>query len=166
MADLTLRYMGQTGTAAPYGDPFVIKDSWPQWQKQMWLDALTDAGYGPEKKPFVPTYEQFTVSWPGNDGQMVTMPIEQPLGIPTKATAEAIASRFAIKGVPLHILELPWIGAGPATSSAVTRLVQFPNLATLPVKQLAEYFTHAPEDQFPNVADKECRDLIARVWQG
>jgi len=165
MPDQVFRYAGPAGSVAPYGDPFTVKESWPAWQKQVWINALAESGYGPQQSSWTPTYESGSVSWPGNDGVMQSAALDE-YECPTKATADHLAALYGVNGQPLHVLEFPFVGAGPVASSAVTRLLQWPNFATLPVKQLAMYYTLNPEDKFPHVADNLCKLLIAQVWHG
>lgn len=163
MSDLIFRYYGPAGSPAPYGDPVVV----PSAMLQYWIAALTAYSYGPEKVPFLPTYEPHTISWPNNSGGLDTAPLDQ-YEVPTLETASKLAQMYAVKGVPLHLVQVDFVGAGPVKSEAKTRLLQWPgpDYPMLPVKQLALYYTNNPEDKFPGVADKMCRDLIARVWKG
>lgn len=161
MSDQILKYGGDG--AAPYGDPFVVRDSWPGWLKDTWINTLASSGYAPQKAPWVPKYDVNSISWPTNDGAMKTIEME-PWEFPTMETAMELAARYAINGKPLTVLEIPFVG-GPVSSLAVQRLLLFPNGNTLPAYQLANYYTFNPEDK-NNAADHLCRLLIARVWPG
>ncbi len=113
--------------------------------------------------PFVPTYEQHTVTWPNNAGGLNISPIDQTL-TPTKETAEKLAELYAVNGVALRVIEIPFMPSGPAASDAIERLLQWPNRATIPAGQLARLYTQNLETQWPGVADKLAKLQIAKVW--
>lgn len=161
MADQIFRYAGIG--SAPYGDPVIVRESWGPNILQMWVSALSNSGYTLQSAPWVPTYEEGWVHWPGNDGRMQTAELGQ-YEIPTRETADHLAKLYAVDGKPLHVLEYPFISGGPAASASLVRLLQWPNLQTLPVWQLAVYYTLNAEDIHPHVADGLCKLLIARIY--
>lgn len=163
MADIIFRYAGQG--AAPYGDPYTVLGSWPEWVQERWISALKGSGYTSPEPAWVPTFESGSVSWPENNGQMQTVALD-PYELPTRATVDHLAALYGPGGKSLHVIETPFVGAGPVASNATTRLLQWPNLATLPANQLAKYYAQNPEDRFPHVADNLCKLLIARIWSG
>lgn len=160
--DVTYKYTGTA--AAPYGTPFVVHDSWAEWLQKVWADALIANGYAVQQPPWVPTYESNFVSWPGTDGTMQTAALN-PLHFPTLETANLLALKYAVEGKQLTVIEVPFLGLGPVMSRAIARLLQWPNGATLPAYQLANYFTNNPEDK-SDAADALSRLYIAKVWPG
>jgi hypothetical protein len=159
--DQTFVYTG-TGQAI-YGNPFVVKDSWPARSKELWIAALSSSGYLLQAPPFVPTYEQgLTVTYPNDQGGMTVLPLNQ-LEFPTLGTCQILAKMYAVTVngnlSPLVVLEIPFTSAGPDYSPAMIRLLQFPNFNTLPAWQLADYWTNSAVD-----ADQMCKLLIARVY--
>lgn len=165
MPDQVFRYAGPAGSVALYGDPFTIPDSWtqptaadPDWVKKVWIAQLLATGYELQSAPFLPTYESGVISWPGNDGKVQTAAINRA-EFPTQETADKLAEMY--KGVTLNV---PFFGLGPVGIGVPMRLIQFPNGATVPAYQLANYYTNNPEDKFPGDADHLCRLLIARVY--
>lgn len=155
MPDLIYTFGGKPN--APYGDPVVVKASWNQ---EMWASYLIPAGYTLLQPPWVPEYEQgITVSSPGAGGQVITYPLN-PLEFPTQATVEKLAVMYAVDGVPLIVISEPFLGPGPVVSSAIVRLLQWPNNGKLSAFQLANYWTNNP----PQVADELSKLLIARIW--
>lgn len=160
--DVTYKY---TGTSNPlYGPTYTVPDIWVDWLKQWWDTVLLANGYVTQGAPWVPQYESGVVAWPGNNGTMQTAELN-PLQFPTQDTALHLAQRYAVDGKALHVIEVPFLGLGPIHSTAMQRLLQWPNLATLPAYQLANYFTNNPEDK-SDAADALCRLYIAKVWPG
>ncbi len=160
MPDITYKFTGKG--QAPYGDPFVVKDSWAQWLQDVWATALTGNGYSVQLPPWVPTYEEGIVSWPGNDGTMQSTALN-PLEFPTQETCQILANRYAVSNKSLVIVSVPFLGGGPIMSHAIQRLLMWPNGATLPAFQLANYFTNNPEDK-STAADTLCKLLILQVY--
>ena len=159
MPDVTFKYAGPPGTAAPYGDPFTVRDIWAPWLKDIWTKTLESNGYKPEGAPFTPTYESGTVSWPGNDGTVQTIALN-PLEFPTMITCQTLALMYAVNSKPLTVVETPFIGLGPVVTSLMLRLLVFPNGKNLPAYQMANWYTNNP----PEDADALCKEYIARVW--
>ena len=164
MEDTIYVYSGPPGTSPPYANPFTVSGTWADWLRDAWIKALTSNGYATQAAPWTPTYEPATVSWPGNDGNVNTIPLDR-FQVPTKETAEELARRYAVRGKPLVILDIPFIGPGWAFSKAIFRHLQWPNNATMPVSTLATFYSQNPENQ-SHAADGLCRALIARIWQG
>ncbi len=161
-------YVFSGSGAPPYGSPFTVVDSWVDWLKQVWVTNLTSMGYTLQEVAWVPTYEAGYVSWPANDGQMVTTAIN-PLEFPTRDTANKLAQMYATRSpndgtiIPLVVLELPFLGLGPVVSTAIMRVFVFPNGKHLDVWPLANYYTNNPSDK-SNAADSLCKLLIATVY--
>ncbi len=153
--DVTYKYAGPAGSVALYGDPFVVKDAWQDWVKDVWVKQLVATGYEVQRPPFVPTYESGTVTWPGNDGKLQSAPLNE-LHFPTRETCDVLAGKYGA-----IVVEVPFFGLGPVASAAVQRLLLFPG-GTLPAYQLANYYTNNPEDK-SSAADSLCKLLIQRV---
>ncbi len=163
MPDITYKFTGQG--SAPYGDPVIVSDSYPQWLKDWWATLLPTEGYVVQGPPWMPTYESGVVMWPGNDGTMRQTDLN-PLEFPSKATCLELAHRYAVDGKDLILIEQPFLGLGPVVTKAVRRVLGHPvnpSLPTLPAYQLADYFTNNPEDK-SGAADALCKLLIARIW--
>lgn len=155
MSDQIFRYAGTS--AAPYGDPFVVRDEWLPRLKEMWISALILSNYGPQLAPWIPTFESGQVSWPGNDGSIQTLPMNK-FFLVTRETAEKLAEIFSIeKGHPLVIVEQPFF-------NAIQRFLKFPNGRTVACNQLAQYYYNNPEDKFPGLALHLSLMLISQVW--
>ncbi len=147
MPDITYRN-------TPYGD-VTIYEAWPQWLRDTWLTALKAAGVEQPKPPFVPTYDAAKVYWPNNAGGLDSADIDR-FQLPTKETCDVLLSRFGAA----RVLEFPFVGMGAVSSPAKVRVLQWNNGGMVAAGLMAEVFTNSPEDRFPNVAEKACRDMI------
>ncbi len=150
MPDQIYKY---NGSGDYYGDPVVIKDSWPQPVKDMWVKALS-SGYTLQAAPWVPTYETLVITWPGNDGSLQSFTQPNDPEFPTKDTCTHLASLYAAT-----VTEIPFFGGGPSSSTAVKRLLLFSNGKSIEAWALANAYTNNP----PDLADKICRNLIAEL---
>ncbi len=140
------------GTA--YGD-VTIYEAWPAWLQTFWLNALNATGYKMPAPPFTPTYDAGEVHWPTNDGTVATAAIDR-FQLASKETAAHLAKQYGAL-----VSEVPFVGAGPVTSSAVVRTLVFPNGVQIIAGMMAAPFTLNPEDQFPGVADHAVKLILA-----
>ncbi len=139
MADMIFR-----GT--PYGDPFIIRDSWPQWQKDMWLEALGAAI--PEPPVLVPTFEEQHFSQGGSEAPT---PLN-PDYFATQETAIALMRRFnatQVSSVPKQY----------TTPPAAERYLVWPDGIAVNAGLLAKQFVLNAANQ--RVAAANCESLIA-----
>ncbi len=150
MPDVTYKY---NGSGDFYGDPIIVKDLWPQWQKDAWIAALAKS-YTALAAPWVPVYDTVVVNFIGNDGNLVAITLPGDLEFPTKETAAHLASLYAAT-----VIEIPFFGGGPSTSTAVKRLLVFANGKSIEAWPLANAYTNNP----PDLADKISKGLIAEI---
>ncbi len=146
MPDLTFR-------DTIYGT-ITIYESWPQWLKDTWMNALTMAGVHMPTPPFVPTYDAGDVHWPNNDGTIASAAIDR-FQLASKETADHLAKQYGA-----IVSAMPFVGAGPVTSSAIVRMLVFPNGIAINAGMMAAPYTLNPEDQFPGVADHAIKLII------
>ncbi len=148
MPDITFRNVPK------YGD-VTIFESWPQWLKDTWLNALKAVGFVPPAAPFIPTYESADVFWPNNAGGVDGAPIDK-FQLPSEDTCQVLLKKYGAA----RILVFPFVGLGPVISIAKVRVLQWQNGATVPGGPMARAWSLNPEDQFPGVADHACREMI------
>ncbi len=149
MSDVTYKY---NGSGDYYGDPIVVKDSWPQFQKDAWTAALSKS-YTVVAVPWVPTYDTLVVNFVGSDGILTSITQPNDLEFPTQETTAHLAELYSAT-----VLNIPFFGGGgPSTSTAVKRLLIFAGGKSLEAWPLANAYTNNP----PDLADKICKELVA-----
>lgn len=95
MADLVFRNTPWTIDPAHSGE-VIVKDSWPKWQRDVWLKMLASAGFSVPKTLWRPIYQpldKLTVTEPGNDGTVQTQQLNQQFFL-SKESAFYLAGQF------------------------------------------------------------------------
>lgn len=134
MADLVFR-----GT--PWGD-ITVKDSWPPWQRKMWLELLGV----PQSPAFVPVFE---------DQHTVTDDLGNSSALNRDYFAdEATANTLAQKLGAVQVSSVKYQGAGGVFSAGDVRerWLVFKDGTACNAGLVAKLYTNSPEDLFPNVA--------------
>lgn len=139
---------------SPYGNPFVVKGSWPESVRQMWIDAMAESGISAADPGLVPTFEEGNTV---NTGGVLT-PLN-PEYFATAETADAIMKRFGAD----HVALIPYPGADQVVnfSDAKERWIVFRNGTAINAGKLATFFKNNPELQFPHVAENAAWRAIA-----
>lgn len=138
-----------------FGNPFIVKGSWPESIRQMWADAMAAEGVSPAPAPLVPTFEEGLTVRTGD--------VETPLNseyFATEETADQIMKRFGAD----HVALVPYVGADGVVnfSDAKERWVVFRDGTAINAGKLATYFKNNPELQFHGVAENLAWRAIAQ----
>lgn len=138
MADLVFRN-------TPYGT-VTIFESWPLWQKKVWLDVLGV----PQPPAYVPTFEPVHFVTDGPTG--ISVPLNPEL-FATEETALEMVKRFGAD----RVASVKYQGSGGGESStARERWIVFRDGTALNAGDLAVNFKQNPDDLYPNVAHNAC----------
>ncbi len=117
---------------------------------------LPDPNAAPPPPPFIPSYESHSIR--SENG--VIAPIAKQYTL-SAASAEFLRKRYNPNGV---VINVPFGGAGgPNSTDALERVLRWPNGALMNAGFLAQMYSNNPEDQFPGLADKLCKGMIAAI---
>jgi hypothetical protein len=146
-----------------YGNPYIVKGSWPDDIRQMWVDAMALDGIKAASAGIVPVYElgnTITSPDPSNPGQQVTQKLNAKK-FASETTAQELLERFDAD----YIAVVPYGGAdnivnfSDAKERWLVWATKFGKPTAINAGTIAQYFTNNPELEFPNVAEN-------LAWQG
>lgn len=153
-----------------YGNPFVVKGSWPEGIRDQWIQAMADEGVKAADAGIVPVFEtENTIKSPdpANPGEFVVQKLNAEY-FASAETADELMKRFGADYVAL----VPYGGADNIVnfSDAKERWLVFTRkfgvFTAVNAGKIASYFANNPELQYPNVAENlALHGLVTAIGQ-